>query len=889
MHVLASALVAFLHSPGYPPPPQYIDPYAAVSPDGRCRVEVEPSNRFGEGPATYRFTVDGAAAGVPRELDFTLHRAEVTNACVLVGYGIDGPRDCPDSRLVVAAVDSSGAIRWEHRLPKVPSDAERANWPAVFDMAVQHETNRLFLLANLPDHGDPKSPTAYRIRAYDVSDGALAADRGGSTGDEDAMDGVLAIDAIPDCELLLETRRVRRRIDRRVRVWIEFHLVDLQGATAWSTEWNDRDSVRAGGSTGSPMLRRPQVFETFPRGFRAWSASEEVQVRFDIAHNEDGTWSATPGDPEAIEPPRIVAAGVVEAQPIELEPIGVHPLEGLDPDRPRGDGPFEWHPLPGGRLTVLRTRFERDDRLETEVVTYAEDGTVEATLAVTGFPEEERAPFDERWAYGAAVGWFLLDPLAGPHVVDPDSGRLERTHVNATIDPLEASAAASALSAEGALAFIEDRHRKSRRLRVVRMDGGDAWVAPLPPDVDHVVALTWLGEERVAYVGVHDRVWTFDGAEAPSGPWPLADQSDDDFGLASPEYSPAWTTTVGGNVLAQSYDEARLVVLRPREEDATGPLFERTHAFTPRFPNGILSESLADRTRIDEDGVAWAFDGAQFHRMDHAGRIVESVGEPRSLDRLYHDSAASVLPRRVAVWDEFSGAVLLWTHRGERADFARPLLSDADGDSFSGAVESGPEETVWLGPFHDPETHLRRWRSDGLRLPSVPTEWIDSYTATPEGIWMWEEYGPPALHVGAGVSTKIERSADRRWIRSVREVEQVPGGPLLVLHDRHVGKDRFGLEAPKRVELLECELTDGAYQPIRATALPLSTSRIRATADWIIVAAGDEVLLRRTDGDAWLSFAVESDLFCSFLASEDGRELVGFAWGEYEVHRWALP
>ena len=113
---LIACLAMVAKASDHMPPPLQVHTY--LSPSAKWAVKIDPSERYGCGPATYSATQDGKTQW-SKELPFTLCDAQVTDSGLIVGYayshGYEGfdknNRATEPGTLSIAIIDSNGDVR----------------------------------------------------------------------------------------------------------------------------------------------------------------------------------------------------------------------------------------------------------------------------------------------------------------------------------------------------------------------------------------------------------------------------------------------------------------------------------------------------------------------------------------------------------------------------------------------------------------------------------------------------------------------------------------------------------------------------------------------------------------------------------------------------------
>ncbi|MCC6407210.1 MAG: hypothetical protein IT453_08590 [Planctomycetes bacterium] len=253
--MLASLCLAIVacDSPGPGSGPKYVDPTTYVSPDGEFELLVDPSSRFGAGPARYRLSASGSTAW-EGERAWTLFDAEVDDEGWVIGcaytFGdVPWPENgsCGDVRLVVIAPDGSLSVDLAERriaLRYVDSGPE----PSVERFVLAREFDRaIFLL-----RGHAERNTGLRWCSARVSDGARLPD--------------VEVQRALNTNVRVLDPLALRRLPGTPYVLAQFHtgqpyggslaaLLDLDGLERWS-RFDAAEFTPAKGPVALPWLER---------------------------------------------------------------------------------------------------------------------------------------------------------------------------------------------------------------------------------------------------------------------------------------------------------------------------------------------------------------------------------------------------------------------------------------------------------------------------------------------------------------------------------------------------------------------------------------------------------------------------------------------------------
>ncbi|HEX6882413.1 MAG TPA: hypothetical protein VF530_03470, partial [Planctomycetota bacterium] len=132
-------------------PAATLQPWTYRSPSGRVELFVDPTDRFGAGPARCRLR-RGEAVAWERELPFTLVDALVQEDGAVAGYGYSEGGTRLSGELVIAVLAPDGRERGGERIQRVPGRVHGPAYPSVGRLRRVDDGFALEILDTRPGH-----------------------------------------------------------------------------------------------------------------------------------------------------------------------------------------------------------------------------------------------------------------------------------------------------------------------------------------------------------------------------------------------------------------------------------------------------------------------------------------------------------------------------------------------------------------------------------------------------------------------------------------------------------------------------------------------------------------------------------------------------------------
>jgi hypothetical protein len=747
-----------------PPPP--VNPASYASRSGEYVLEVDPSEIYGQGAATYRLSRRGGDVWSGTR-PFTLIEAKVEDDGVVAGYSYDagvagwGKNDA----LHLLILDSRGAVRHDdvtHRQESRVIDGGPE--PNARAMIFDPDNDRVvFRVANVAE------PEVWKT--YQLSTGKPAPPFTPSSSKPSSDDlSLWVVDAQPVGGTPLTLVHWWRSDWSRGEQGARFTLVEPRGGVAWTLDL-PKDYQPSGGDRKaeerlSRLASTTAILDVSQRRefeIRVMGTSERVRYR--VMADAKGGWSAreTGRQPyvETTKPAEAIEAG--PERPLRY--LGAIPLRrGGDARSAAVRGVHDFAFDDRGHYGLAR----QDGGCEATFVTGAAEGEAPREIALGRLGQQSCSGLLVAWAGGrtwlvaaeyasaddGSVGWwvdadsgatrpFTLRPgVSVRAVAGRPGGGVVLLAEQRTPQPYGAVIGAVLLSIDG-------QGREERGFSEAASDTGSELLNPGLDDITVATTGEVLVVESITHVvGVFDRKGvlqrTIDLEKAwgrePQYPSRVAPDVDggfivEDFGAPVPFVR----MSAAGTVRAD---------LRPRYEDGrpTGRLF---------------------RLRAAPDGSLWGSDGEALLRLDGDGVVERTVGAAAASDHLGEVALLALDGAdRIYAADRRTGAVHVFDPDGKLQRICRPEPRDIENALDWADMTVTNDGRVYLHPEHMREgSGYLEFSAAGERV--ARHAWTDSsrlWNPASGGFWALRSREAALVDEKGRAIQTIARRADRRWL-----------------------------------------------------------------------------------------------------------------------------
>ncbi|MBI2841520.1 MAG: hypothetical protein HYX75_24655 [Acidobacteria bacterium] len=871
-----------------------LDPQVYRSPSGVAVLSVDPSEKDGRGPATYRMLRDGKERWAGKR-PFTLFDAVVTDEGVAAGYayteGLQGYRDPGKIRIVILTPDGSTRMEELVDRPLIPIDLPPH--PCVLGL----------ILVPVSDHfivrltHDVTAGEVWRI--YNLSTGHLAKkvllselSPGGSL-----LDDLLDARSVPGTPLIITHCLLYEASTQSSGA--RFALVDPLGGVIWSID-RPHDYDVPGNATAESRListvrRTGAILSTGQLGkfeLRFASVSERVTYNASL-QKETGHWIV-----EEIR--RLPYADDPDYDAIRV----------MTPERPlKRIGGFSLAGKADTVSTPIRDicAFDFDDEGRIGFVRAEKDGSHSFVIADQQgrvirtsrleSPTETHEVFcawagDSRWV--VSYGSYRRDSKASTWWVDGESGMstaagdLDCPPFNAIagdghggfvaiVTREERDAVASFTADEEILSFGKDGTRRwslSARSTQNRRatEGGPSTESYLLSPKDLTVTAT--GEIAVLDVIMHNiQFYDSDGGHVRTI----------DLGSAwgrEPSYPTDIAADADGGVTVHDFEGPKPLV-RMRADGGVQSEIQ------PSYTNG-RPIALSAGFNISPDDRIWVSDGRTIMRLSDEGIVDKILGEPPASPLL--GSIAQVVADRsgrLYALDSETGVVHVFDHSGLPLRTCEPAAADLPGKLSWASLAVSDEGHVYLNSEKHSRDRYMHFDSNGKRRDDWRFQGDESRRELIGSIGndrlLMLAYDKIYIVDGSGKAIRtIEKQPDGRWLGHLQSASVAPDGSFAVLV--HHGDS---------LEVDSC-----AVNIYTAAGAPIRTVNIERAFAYSSLLFGGNLALVSNNGDLWFLdstgrpvewFATGSGTQRRISVFLRGRELA-VVWHDIgEVQLFALP
>jgi hypothetical protein len=234
---LITGFLAFFSLPasaGYPPMVPTLQPYRVISPQGKWRLDVTPSNRQGSGPATTTLTnVNTGEIAWKQTLPYTFWQSCVNEEGIVGGYaytgGVIGGEDGKfhADHFIISFLDAKGLPMHEEKTLRQSSlFSSMVYGPNIYalELRLDAENDRMILLMR------NESFRCYSMRNGMLESAFLPEQKGDAFGYESPDE----IRFIPNTRLMLLQSNSARGSDTEMTSSSCIQLIDEDGRTVWA-------------------------------------------------------------------------------------------------------------------------------------------------------------------------------------------------------------------------------------------------------------------------------------------------------------------------------------------------------------------------------------------------------------------------------------------------------------------------------------------------------------------------------------------------------------------------------------------------------------------------------------------------------------------------------
>lgn len=844
-----------------------MDPFTCTSASGQYTLRVNPSERYGSGPASYvmrRRGKDVWAATLP----FALHCVVVADSGQTAGYAYtDGPDGLGEFRIVI--LDPQGKTQLEESEKREHSRfVDAAPVPLGAGLVLDEEHDRLVVrVADADINRNSEEWRVYRLSTAKRTDTIRPKDH---LNHPSRVRSLVAARPIRGTPLILMNWYTWDGEPGAL-----FTLFDLGGQTVWAEEYpkdyafagnSDADRLRDQIWNGAAVLRTDE-----PRRFEILHVASQRAVTFEI-HPPSGARSDWEVSQVSERPARLslpASQPAMAIDTIDLKPAGTIRLHGDRPVRSPVRDVRQFTFDMAGRIAFVRkdsqawtivlvdpaTRKVREIPLKVPPIEYGgleiaclgPDRYVVALrnktpglawwVDVSGRAEPIELPeWLEIKTLAAAGGGFVVlgeNKHAGGPIVLAFDGKGEEWwsvgHDYANPRKLF-SPASIAVGSDGTVAVLE---HVADRIQVYDKEG----------QYRKTIDLKKILGDKVSYPS--------DVALSAPDAWWVYDSGAD------------WCFLIAGEAITRQ--------MRPVYADG--------RRFRP--VGGV---------QVASDGRCWTSDGESLLRLDKDGRVDLVIGDPPDPDRLDEICAATMdRSGRLYAVARRTGAVHVYDREGVRARILRPSATDVAADAWFDSVSVAADGTVWLKPSREDPI---RFSADGRCLGriAVPADYVRDLHFPPAGTQPWAvTLDDIAILDDHGNDTaRIERAPDGSWLRSVHGLCFAPSGAAAVVAGGGLWDDdgsRPYLAVYSKVG-----------EPMRVIPLPEEASLITGVAfdgRHVYLPEDKSILVVGVDGPTYRRFSSPMLRGVSRgrypFISPDERELWLFVAEDRMVYRYMLP
>lgn len=855
--------------------PDIFDPYTRTSPDGTWSVYVDPTERYGEGPANYRVR-HGDDLVWASEKPWTMRDAAIDDNGRVAGYAYSrgsSPAKRPGVfHALMLAADGSVAFDEQHARSYRQNVSEPTLWPAGSAVCVQPELGRFVLVVS-----DVDGEGTREWWALHASDARVEFRKQLESAPEDR-------------NALLEVRAVRGTplTCARLTKWrmggssVRCVLFDADFKPVWRSEF--LDTLPQGGDATELREAARDAFEidAEPARFDCVLPSARVTVRFAVERADDG-WKVSEVGRQPWHPPVLSQClPAFDDLPLTtLESRGAADLEGqraaTSPVRdivaldPRDDGLRFVRTEPDGTHSLVRVDLQGIAQYERSFELPERD--VESKLAF--------------WPLGADA-WLATRSLFGTGAralawrIDDATGVV--TRLTKFDSPMVSDVAASPNGGFVVLATEHTEYTLDDCLITCDADGTRSkWIdlgngAKAGASIPGANAVAVTSTDRIMVLStVGRRLTEFDS----DGEIVRTIQLDEVWGRRT-GHPTGVTADIEGGVLVHDF-QGQPQLARVNADGKARALLE------PSFADGTNADALARSARVAPNGDVWATDGQRIVRLDASGLVDRIVGTPAAADVLAEPMGARFDAfGRALIADRATYVVHVFDSQGRKLFLCRPsgdvvgrvddfagMTSTPDGGvAFQGATRS---TILRFGPAGEPLESLR-----------VPARTFSLAISPVDGAVYAGSFGEGFSRAATPdlEALDYERAPDNTWLRGMGWLAMSRDGTLGMTARsgaKEAGRSLYLYPAGERELLRTIRLPDGT--PCRSTSLGRAWAVVwEWTGAALLVELTGERRLRLQMGEG-----DKNDSNWKFGFDPETDELLALDVASRRILRFALP
>lgn len=857
-----------------PAGPSLFHPYSRTSPDGTWSVLVDPTQRYGDGPADYVVKHADAVVWSGRR-SWTLRDAAIDDAGRVAGYGYseqEPPATLPGAlHAVLLAADGSIVLDERHERAR-SREMHGTPWPFGLGVHVQPELER-FVFWVACTTGERGSDAWW---AFSACDGSEVFRKPVATSSIERA-GPWTSRAVRGTPLTCVRQREWTARGERIRCI----LLDSAMAPVWRSEVLD-----GAGSEERVRDAAERAFGVDPEvgHFSIVLAGEGATVRFVVERAGEG-WSAreigrTPWSPP--EPRRTLPA-FADLPTTELVSRGVVPLEGPPRESPAVRDVRAFDVSEAGVLRFVRT--EQDGGYALVRVDVEGKLLSEKRVELAGSAAELEPRF---WPL-AAGAWLVTQSPFGTGARSSAWRVDESTGVARRLETFDAPAvdAVAAFAGGGFVVLATESTEHTRSDCLIGFDSAGIRLWRLDPERDSVAPASLFSASDVAITS-DGRVAVIDTIREILQYFSATDgRHIESIDLAAawerkPNYVADIAADVEGGVLVHDFGGDAPLVRVHRDGTLRA-------GWMPRGVDGKDQPALARNARVAPDGRVWSADAQRIVRLGEDG-TVDLVAGVRPDDRVLAEPSGGIVDvhGRAVVADAATGVIHVHDSAGRRLFTCAADSSEVKRvDAFVGLCATRDGGIAVQGSRR---SHVRRFGPGGeplapLRVPGSTY----SLAASPAG----DELYAATLGDGfARVATEarpelaFDRAPDRSWLRWT-------GVPTVGRDGTVAITGSAGLDAAGHALLLYAGGDPGAVRvvplpegaPIQSTSLGRGWAVVwRFTNEALLVElAGERRVRIRMTGSG------KDDAGWQFGFDPETGELLALDVRGRALHRFALP
>lgn len=791
-------------------PPPVVNPVRYESRSSEYVLDVDPSEMYGQGSASYRLTRQGQDVW-SGDRPFTLLGVGVSDDGVVAGFAYSGGLEgfAKDDRLHLVILDPSGAVRLDDTTPRQMSRViDGGPEPNVHGLVFDPDNDRVvFRVSNVAD------PEVWK--PYQLSTGKPARQYQPISLMAAGQLSLSIIDAQPVRGTPLTLVHWSRNNWDKDEHGTRFTLLDPTGKPAWTLDLPKDYQAPAGDRKAQErvwsLTSKTAILDVSrPKEFEIRIAATAERIRHAIEKDPKGVWRVRETERQRFgdEPPK--AEAVPDAGPERpLKYLGAIKLGGSD--------------AKAGAIRDVH-KFDLDDRGRFGMA--RTDAQCEVTFVIGGDDETPREvklgrlSHDQcRWplvAWAGAKTWLVTVEYAKAE--DGNAGWWVESESGATrpfILPRGVSVRAVAGRPSGGivllgeretpkswgselatvLLWIDNQGREEHGFSEAAHNSGSQLLSP------DDVAVTTLGEVMVVDVIQH-KVAVFDSR----GSLRRTIDLEKAWGR-EPNYPSGIAKDIDGGFIVEDFDAATPFVRMRPDGTVLGQL-------QPRYEDGRPTGRLF-RVQAGPDGTLWGSDGEALLRLTEEGIVEGAVGAPASVGDL-GEVAALTLDAQDWIYaaDRRTGAVHVFSPDGKLEHVCRPDPGDVKDSLDSPSLTVTRDGRIYLRPDSGlaDDGGFIEFSASGQRV--ALHRWPDRsrlWNAATGGFWAigWHDFA--LLDEGGQVVRRVARRSDRKWLDFVSDAAVAQDGSIAVAASSNL------LRADSKESTLNLYAPDGA--PVKTIRL----------------------------------------------------------------------